>query len=64
MQKNYRIFSFGSFLPEDVYVNLMDLVKSCPTTVATSILLQKMASIEPESGLLKFAKRQLGSQID
>ena len=29
---HYPIFNFGSFLPKDAYVNLVDLVKSFPTS--------------------------------
>ena len=46
------IFNSGSFLPKDVRVNLLDLVKS----FQTSIHLQNLASIQPRTGLSKFAK--------
>ena len=49
---HYLIFNFGSFLPKDARVNLVDLVKS----FQTSISLQKSASIQPRTSPLKFGK--------
>ena len=44
---HYLIFNFGSFLPKDAYVILIDLVKSLPTT----IWIRHLASIQPRTSI-------------
>ena len=52
---HYLIFNFGSFLPKDARVNLVDLlVMSFQTSIGT--YLQTLASIQPRTGLMKFTK--------
>ena len=34
---HYLIFIFGSFLPKDARVNLVDLVKSCQTSYSNEV---------------------------
>ena len=39
------------------FVNLVDLVKSFPTSIPTSIHLQRLVSIQPRTSLSKFANK-------